>query len=206
MRSGNPNIKIPVEIPIGLSNGGRGFYRAVQAMGTEISFEELNWPADMVVPDGNGGMRWIREPHSSYEQYLHCMFHLRELLKYFATHPVGKMTKGGSDNIAAMLTSLPPRYAFVRSGDDQGTIRTFDSPKGVEGLELNQRLQQIQRQTRETYCHPREEVEGRLRDKPAVNWMGQIPIEHSEEVDDDDDEGGQTVRITRVPRGPTPRR
>jgi hypothetical protein len=189
-------LAIPYDAAIGFSGLGHGFHGALKLWHRDWLNPGVQFPRHLVV---NG--RWIGRASSAGDRLLHFVFCLRQMMAYLAEHPIGKMTKGNSDAIASMLTALPVRIAFVRSGDDQGTIRTFDSPSGVQGLELNQRLRHIQRQTRETYCHPREEVEGRLRDKPAVQWMGSVPIEHFEEVDRD-----ATIRITRVPRDPAQRR
>lgn len=65
-----------------------------------------------------------------------------------------------------MLTQLPKRMAFVRSGDETAVIQTFDSSPEVEPEELQQRLYLIQEQTKQKFCRPRTEVEQADKDEP----------------------------------------
>ena len=51
-----------------------------------------------------------------------------------------------------MLTQLPKRAAFVRSGDETGVIYTDNTPVQVSAEETKKRFIQIQAQTRERYC------------------------------------------------------
>src|SRR5258708_31461112 len=55
--------------------------------------------------------------------------------------------------VAGWRADMHRRTAFVRSGEDGGTIYTFDTPREVTGDELQRRLQAIQAQTRAKYCH-----------------------------------------------------
>ena len=54
---------------------------------------------------------------------------------------------------------MPPRAAFVRSGELIGVIYTNETPEAVSEVELDERLDIIQEQTRAKYCHPKAEVE-----------------------------------------------
>ncbi len=49
-------------------------------------------------------------------------------MRWLAAHPLGRKTTLSAFDIALMLTQLPRRAPFVRSGDDAGVIYTHDTP------------------------------------------------------------------------------
>ncbi len=92
----------------------------------------------------------------------HFLFHLRELMQYLAAHPIEKKTTPSMSEVAQMLSMLPRRAAFIRSGDEMGVIYTDDSLPMVTGSALRERVERIRAQTRQRYCKPKAEVEKEL--------------------------------------------
>jgi len=76
-----------------------------------------------------------------------------------------------------MLTKLPRRAAFVRSGDDVGVMYTNNLPKPLTGDAFAERLQAIYHQTHERYCRPKEEVERALFGNPRNQETLTTPTE-----------------------------
>lgn len=198
MRTGNASLPIPWEAAIGFANCGRKFFTAIKNRNAIELHPQFQFPPDLVVQT-HQGLAFTHVPRNAREALLHFIFSLRQTMEYFAAHPVGKMMSSNADAIGQMLTALPKRVAFVRSGDDQGTIYTLQTPEGVQGLELNSRLQHIEAHTRAIYCHPKEEVEKALRPEPSVV----IPIERHEEVNDRD---FTVIRTEARPRRPAARK
>lgn len=166
MRSGNHNLFIPWEIPRGFSNSGDGFFAAARGA-KEAELNATLWPlkgfpAHLVIPTADGDVQWTRQPRTGKEWFWLFMFSLRSLMFQLARDPIGKVTEASTSEIAKMLSSLPRRAAFVRSGDDVGVIYTHNIPQRVSQAEHAARLNAIRQQTRAKYCHPREEVEQRL--------------------------------------------
>jgi hypothetical protein len=163
MRSGNPNLFIPWEIPIGFSNSGGGFFAAARgAKEAELNATIMplkGFPADLLVPTADGDVEWTRQPRTGKEWFWHFMFSLRSLMFQLAHDPIGKVTESSTSEIAKMLSGLPRRAAFVRSGDDAGVIYTHNTPQRVNQAEFAARFTAVRQQTRAKYCHPREDVE-----------------------------------------------
>jgi hypothetical protein len=164
MRTGSALMPIARDIPKGFANCGRGFFAAARsASNEELSAAMIDrMPAHLVIQNGDGTLRWTRKPETSREQFYHFLFHLRMTMVHLAASPIGKATAASTADVAKMLTALPPRAAFVRSGEDIGPIYTNDSPPQVPPNELAYRLQGIQHQTRGKYCRPRGQVEWSL--------------------------------------------
>jgi len=80
-------------------------------------------------------------------------------MRHLAQEPVGTKSALGTTELAHLLTQLPRRAAWVRSGDELATIYTHPIPKSLTGVELRERLEVIMTQTREKYCRPKTEVE-----------------------------------------------
>lgn len=162
MRSGNPRLPIPENAIVGLANGGMGFY-----VESWFGAHDARWltrdlsefPKHFVGQDGDG-WRWKRRPEDEREQFLHCVFHLRMTMQFLAEHPLGKATNNSS-NVAQLLSHLPIRHAFVHASDGVWYMRTLDTPPAVDAENLNARLHFIREQTRQTYCHPRSQVEAK---------------------------------------------
>ncbi|HEU5378098.1 MAG TPA: hypothetical protein VFV38_21965 [Ktedonobacteraceae bacterium] len=160
MRTGNADLPIPSEIAAGFSNCGRGFYGAFKnswQRGMLLS-ADVEYPPHLVVPTRDGETRWSRLPETETEQLLHFIYHLRELMRYLAEHPIRKKATTSTAEVAQMLTMLPRRAVFVRSGDDMGVIYTDDVLPSVSNAELATRMQFIQAQTRARYCRPKAET------------------------------------------------
>ena len=163
MRTGNAALPIPVEVVLGFSNGGRGFFtEANKAKGDVRLTSGVQYPAHLVV---NG--RWTRQPESAQEQFLHFLFHLRMTMQFLATNPIGVQSQPSAAAVGQWLTHLPRRAAFVRSGEDVGVIYTHNTPARIAPTDFAARLQGIRAQTRQKYCHPRQEVERLF--QPAPN-------------------------------------
>lgn len=161
MKSGNAQAPIPPEAVLGFANSGRGFFSQARGLtnGHQLLRADVDFPAALVVMGANGEPRWTRVPESGREQLYHLLFHLRLTMMHLATEPIGKKTAPSTTVVGQMLTQLPRRAAFVRSGETVGVIYTNDTPQRVTGNELQLRAQAVLTQTRQKYCHPRKEVE-----------------------------------------------
>lgn len=161
MRSGDPMLPIPREIIRGFANCGYGFFPQVRTIGSGDAMlsSSVCFPPSLVAPLPNGSLRWLRSPESGKEQVYHLIFHLRMMMDYLADHPLGRKTQQSTSIVGQMLTQLPRRAAFVRSGTDVGVIYTEDTMQPVEPSVLQDRLAFVRNQTREKYCHPRTEVD-----------------------------------------------
>jgi hypothetical protein len=69
------------------------------------------------------------------------------------------------NQIARDLTNQPNFQAKVKLLAGEHVIRTKDSPPGLTGSQLAERLAQIQAQTRKNYCKSRLEVEREIRER-----------------------------------------
>jgi hypothetical protein len=182
MRTGNAELPIPSQVVEGFSvcgNHGRGFYGEFHnsfKRGQLLS-PDIEYPPALVVPTPDGGTRWTRLPEHGMEQLYHFIYHLRYLMVYLAEHPIGKKTGTSTNEVTQMLTKLPRRAAFVRSGDDIGVIYTDDVLPSVSGIELAARLAFIQAQTRQKYCKPKQDVEA-----AAESSQPHTPISRSEVI------------------------
>src|SRR6266516_2104845 len=110
------------------------------------------FPNKLLVVEGADGLQWTRPPESRWEQLHHFLFHLRMTMAYLAVNPIGKKSTLSATDVAHMLTQLPKRAAFVRSGDDVGVIYTDDTPPPVDSATFHERLRLIRDQTRQKYC------------------------------------------------------
>lgn len=176
MASQNPYLPIPEDAIYGLANGGIGFYGAIgwRTSATILTKDVHDFPAHLVRQTPNG-LAWGRRPESAKEQLLHCIFHLRMTMHYLAEHPVGKQS-AGSGSVAAMLTQLPARAAFVKSDKAIGVIFTHDTPGKLTGEDLQRRMFAIREQTRAAYCHARAEVEKPHEIVVHTTLEGEIPL------------------------------
>jgi hypothetical protein len=156
MRTGHANLPIPWEIAIGFCATGGGFFSAIKGPNDTL-LPGFPFPPHLVI-DG----KWTRKPETASERLLCFVFHLRQTMSYLAKHPVGKMSAPSANAVGQMLTQMPRRAAFVRSGEDVGVIYSLQTPKQVSGREIAERMQTIRDQTRATYCHPREEIERQI--------------------------------------------
>jgi hypothetical protein len=161
MQSGNPWLPIPPEVVEGFSNCGYGFYKQAYGIGYNdpLLQADAKFPRHLVVQASDGSLRWTRKPDSGNDQLFHFVFHLRMLMLSLSEEPIGKATSASPAEVAKMLTSLPNRAAFVRSADTIGVIFTHNTPERLSRSELHDRATFIVGQTRQTYCHPKAEVE-----------------------------------------------
>ena len=67
--------------------------------------------------------------------------------------------------VANSLTNQPNYQAKVKLLSGEHTIQTKNIPPGLIGLQLEQRIAQIQTQTRNNYCKPRTEVEREIKER-----------------------------------------
>ena len=185
MRTGDASLPIAPEIVRGFANCGRGFYK--QAMGLSNSDPLLSadakFPRHLVVETVGGDLRWTRRPEGGTEQMYHFVFHLRLVMQRLAEQPIGKATTLTTADTGKMLTALPRRAAFVRTGDTVGVIYTHDTPPALSRWDLSDRTAYIKDHTREVYCHPRAEVE-RLFLAPGSSQPPDVqPVSRWEEVE-----------------------
>lgn len=160
MKYGDGELPIPPTVAYGFSNCGNGFYPSLRyALDKQtLLSSRVQFPPYLVV-EGADGQRWTRLPEGHKEQLYHFLFHLRATMRWLAENPIGRKTKLTSFDIAHMLTQLPRRAAFVRSGDEIGVTYTDDTLPAVAPDVLSKRLQVIQAQTRQTYCRAKSELE-----------------------------------------------
>ncbi len=162
MRTGNEIVPVPYDAVAGYANSGRGFFPEIRKYyGSRDVTVGLQPPPYLIVPGPNGD-RWTRPPENAYEQFIHFIFHLRVTIKWLIAHPIGKATQAGPLDVAHMLVELPRRSAFIRSGTDIGVMYTNTTPLRLSGEALTQRSIIIRDQTRERYCHPRQQIEQAL--------------------------------------------
>jgi len=161
MREGNWMLPIPPEVVAGFSICGRGFYQQARGLAHNdpLLQADAKFPRYLVVQAANGELRWTRKPESDEEQLFHFVFHLRLVMQRLAEEPIGKQTTATPAEVARMLTQLPKRAAFVRSGDTVGVIYTHNTPEALPQRELFERANAILQHTRVVYCKPRAEVE-----------------------------------------------
>jgi hypothetical protein len=164
MRTGNPNLTIDRNIAIGFSNCGVGFHGAVWRASDQDFTADAHFPRHLAI-NTETSVGWARPVETSKEQLWHFLFFLRLTMQHLALNPIGEPSKSSVTAIAQMLTELPVRGAFVRSGADVGAIFTFDTPEHTSGADLAGRMKFIREQTRQRYCHPRAQVEAAF--KPA---------------------------------------
>lgn len=164
MRSGDPTLSIPREIVRGFANCGRRFFPQVRTIsnGDILLSPSVCFPEHLVAETADGSLRWMRLPEGGREQLYHLLFHLRMTMAYLAAAPIGKKSTPGTSAVGQMLTQLPRRAAFVRSGEDVGVIYTHDTQAVASGEDLRKRGQEILQQTRSKYCHPKDVVEQAL--------------------------------------------
>lgn len=168
-RTGNPDVAIPGEVVLGYSGCVRhsfyGEFNNSFKKGWLLS-PSVEYPPHLVVPTPDGGRRWTRPPEHGTEQLYHFIFHVRCLMEYLAKHPIGKKMTTSTSEVAQMLSMLPRRAVFIRSGDEIGVLYTQDTPPMVTGSALRERLEHIQTQTRQFYCRPKAEAEKDQRRPP----------------------------------------
>ena len=184
MREGNPSLPIPPEIVEGFSNCGFGFYKVARGLAhndPDLTMQ-VRFPKALVVQAPNGELRWTRRPEGGTEQFYHFIFHLRMVMQILAEEPIGKKSTASPADVAKMLTALPKRAAFVRSGETVGVIYTHDTMPALPKVELYERAKGILEHTRAVYCRPRAEVE-RLFLQPAQASAPAQPVSRWEEVE-----------------------
>jgi len=159
MVTGDAHLPIPREIVRGFANCGRGFFRQAGRAGQEKLGPGIRWPERLVVPAAGGRLHWARRPKTGEEQLYHFLFHLRMTLQALAHEPIGKPKPATPAVVAQMLTQLPERAAFVKSGEAVRVVYTENTPPRATGEDFQARLRFIREQTRQTYCRPRAEVE-----------------------------------------------
>lgn len=165
MRTRNGLLPIPPGAVVGFANCMGGFYRATRwslahaFSGNQLLTAEASFPTYLATHTARGWV-WLRPPESPEERLLHCIFHLRATMLYLAEHPIGKVSKTTSAESAQALLSLPKRAAWVRHGDGVGVIYTHHTPRPAPGAA--ERAYFVREQTRQRYCHPREQIEDRV--------------------------------------------
>lgn len=190
MRNHDADVSIPAQAVIGFANCGQKFYGQVRGMknSDNVLKNEVQFPRNVVAMDDDG-LRWTRPPRSGMEQLFHCIFHLRMTMYALEQEPIGKKTTSSTNEVAQMLSSLPPRAAFVRTTDTVGVIYTNNTPPRLTGQDLVQRAKIILTQTRQKYCHTRAEIEQALTQPrtvaattPASNTKMPVAVSRWEEV------------------------
>jgi hypothetical protein len=175
MQSGNPHLPIPREALVGLSDVHRpSFYQLALHLkpGDALLSPRPDYPPHLVVQG-----EWTRKPENAREVMWYCIFSIRKVMAYLAAHPMQEPTAEKhlpNAVVAGMLSQLQNRWAFVRSGQEVGTIQSLDTPPSITGEALAGRLKFIQWQTRQRYCHPRQEVE-RAERQPVASAGTVVP-------------------------------
>ncbi len=183
MRQQSWLLDIPYEAVAGFANCNGGFYKTVKwARGTQDLTANVQFPSYLVNHTAQGFV-WLRKPENAHERFLHCVFHLRMVMRYLATHPLVKASAVKHVDYAEILMQLPVRMALVKSGDDVGQIITNDTPTPLTGEALSARRYFIQQHTRQRYCHPRDQIERLIDDTTPPDAF---TLQRWEEVESDD--------------------
>jgi hypothetical protein len=178
MKRGNDRAAIAPQIVYGFANCGRGFYSVFLYSFNKRNLlgGDIDYPHPLVIERA-----WMRSPETSKEQLYHFLFHLRATMKHLSENPLGKKSTLSATDVAHMLTQLPRRAAFVRSGEDVGVIYTENTASPVNNGELRKRLYLIRGQTRQKYCRPKDQsVEGSMPPNPPDS---EPPMPRWEEVE-----------------------
>ncbi len=172
MTTGNAHVHIPVDIVLGFSGCGYGFYNEWQhTLDKEwYLIPELVFPPSLVIRKPDNSLEWTRRPDDGREELYSFIFCLRQTMMYLAKHPVGKETTVTPSELAQTLVELPNRELYARSGTEVGRIRTDDMAKPIAAKAFHERLAAIQAQTRAKYCTPKDEVEASIRS--TQNMLG----------------------------------
>jgi hypothetical protein len=168
MKAGQDDLLIPCQVVYGFSNIGKGFFPTFRYSLRKRSLlsADVRFPPYLVVEGAYGNRYWTRRVESRQEQLYHFLYHLRETMRHLAQEPIGRRSTLAVSDVAGMLTQLPPRAAFVKSGSDIGVIYTEDTAPAVQGQALAERQSRIQTQTRRQYCTPKAQVEGQASPEP----------------------------------------
>ncbi len=165
MKTREYTMTLPLEVIYGFSKCGKGFFKEFYHSSEKdkawLCSREVRFPPALVVETPEETLRWTRPPKNGDEQLDHFIFHLRRTMMHLSNRPIGKKTRTTvtTADIAQMLSSLPRRAAFVRSGQDVATIYTEDTPEMVAHTTLMERMARIKEQTREKYCRQKDEIE-----------------------------------------------
>jgi hypothetical protein len=120
--------------------------------------------------------RWKREKPAAIA-VVNMITELRYTMAILAEHPIlvdtgqyqpkyQNRTYADMENeISRDLTQQPNFQAKVKLLSGEHVIQTKNSPPGLTGSQLTQRIAQIQTQTRKNYCKPRLEVEKEIRER-----------------------------------------
>ncbi|MBA2682556.1 MAG: type IV secretion system DNA-binding domain-containing protein [Ktedonobacteraceae bacterium] len=190
MSKGSANLAIQPEVVRGLANGGRGFFAAVRHIWHSPDLLATIQYPDSLVVNAPSGAQWVRQPDGPKEQFYHCVYHLRATLAYLAKNPLGKQQTTTKNDVAQMLSQLPKRSAFVRSGEAMATLYTIKTGFKLTDTTLDDYLTVIRDQTRTKYCHPVDEVEhtfevvDRLPPSPLAAVIDGVLASRWEEVDE----------------------
>jgi hypothetical protein len=160
MTKRNPDLDIPPEIVRGFANCGGGFFKVARKLhhGSKQLTPQVTYPPGLVCQRADS-YEPTRPPEGQTERMYYFICCLRLVMQYLARNPIGKESTTSVTDVGRMLTQLPKRAAFVRSGDDVGVIYTHDTASPLDRRELFERAKYILEHTREVYCHPRAEVE-----------------------------------------------
>jgi hypothetical protein len=164
---GDPGLPIPAMAVRGFANCGHSFWQKVRGLRDDdkrlhADILSLKLPKYLAVRTPEGSWRWTRPPESGAEQLAHFLFHVRMVMRYLAEHPLGKESTVSTADVGKMLNQLPRRCAWVRSGNDTGTIYTHETAPPLSRVGLFDRIKFILEHTRAVYCRPRTEIEQRF--------------------------------------------
>lgn len=184
MTTGNAYVHIPVDIVLGFSGCGYGFYNEWRHIIDKEWYlsPELVFPPSLVIRKPDNTLEWTRRPDDGREELYSFIFCLRQTMMYLAKHPVGKETTVTPSELAQTLVELPNRELYARTGSEVGRIRTDDMAKPIAAKAFEERLAAIQAQTRAKYCTPKDEVEASIRS--TQNMLGtSMSLTHDQVTD-----------------------
>lgn len=198
MKQQNPLLDIPYKAIAGFANCNGGFYGAFGSITSNDLTGEVLFPAHLANQTAQGYV-WLRKPENEKERLYHCIFSMRMVMMYLAAHPLLKSGKTATIDYAQILIQLPVRAALVKSGDDAGVIYTNNTPKALTGETLSARRYFIQEQTRQRYCHPRDQIEALI---DQTTPPDEFTLKRWEEVESDDGTSNQTTTQSSPPHHP----
>ena len=185
----NPNLPIPINVILGFSNMGVGYYKLFR----KISPEKQTYLLSKEMVKLSNMVRLKQELLDEHEQGVSTLIdvikQIREVAAILANNPIGERKPLMLGEVAQEIINLPQRTALVKIGSDIATMLTKDTPSA--STDFDARKQAIIARTRRTYCRPARVVETEIeqrqetfsRPSPPSNKPGQ-----KQRFTEDDDE------------------
>jgi len=153
----NPSLPIPLEVVIGFSDSGVGYYKLLdEKIRSEVLFAllEVNDPARY-----RGKLPGKRE---QADPLIDLLINLRAVMAVLAADPIGETRAETKAEVEQRIIHLPNREALVSVGERVSHVRTHDTYKPKSYEELKERALIIIDNSYQKYCRPKDEVERKI--------------------------------------------